>query len=288
MSNYPSASLTINKKVSVNKILKKLKEEFIRYSKEKEENTIKYIDRLIFYNKIGHRYYTTSYSLKEAYKREYNYIYSVCDYINKKAISEGYIPVFTTLTLPSDFHLSTTRTGKRVFNHKFNNKFKYNELSYIKEGYNILQHAFRIIAKNLTRGNKSTGRKNYYFKVIEMHKDFTPHLHFVIFIHKDEFIYKFEYLLKTITKLVEDGILGEQYKVELLKNKDRGAAYVQKYLRKAYLTENDDDIYLLDGWRKMNRIRMFTHSQTYLKKADFIKILPDFVSNEEEKIKECL
>lgn len=276
--------LTINNKVSIKKILDKMKDEFIKYSKEREEQTIKYLDNMLFFNRMGYRYYKTSYSLKEAYVREYNYIVSVCDYINKKAVAEGYVPIFVTLTLPSEFHPTTTANGKRTFNSKFSYSFE----CYVKEGYRTLYYAFRTLMKNLTRGNKSKNVKNPYFRVVEMHKDFTPHFHFVLFMKETEFVDKLEYLVKTLVALEKEGVIGEQYKVEVLSDVRKGAAYVSKYLRKAYLAENEADIYLLDGWRKMNKIRMFTHSQTYLKKEDFIKILPDFIENEELKIKDCL
>ena len=282
MSSNPKLPLTINKKVSV--YLNKMKKEFIRFSKMNEEKTVRYLDRLLFYNRIGYLYYKISYTLKEAYAREYSYIVSVCDYINKQAIAEGYIPVFVTLTLPSRFHPTTTKNGKRTFNPNF----EYSLDEYIKKGYETLYYAFRVIMKNLTRGNKQKGIKLPYFRVVEMHEDFTPHFHIVFFIPKDEYIEKMLYLCDTIAELIAEGVLGEQFKIEDLKDIRKGAAYVSKYLRKAYLTENEEDIYLLDGWRKLNKIRMFTHSQTYLKKTDFIKILPDFMEHEEPQIKDSL
>jgi len=282
MSANSKNNLTFNKKVSV--YLDRMKEEFIKFSKMNEEKTVRYLDRLLFYNRIGYLYYKVTYTLKQAYAREYSYIVSVCDYINKQAIAEGYIPVFVTLTLPSRFHPTSTRSGKRTFNPNF--EFSLDE--YIKKGYEALYYAFRVIMKNLTRGNKQKGIKLPYFRVVEMHKDFTPHFHIVFFIPRDEYVEKMTYLYTTIAELIAEGYLGEQYKIEELKDITKGARYVQKYLRKAYLSEDEEDIYLLDGWRKLNKIRMFTHSQTYLKKADFIKILPDFIENEEPLIKDSL
>ena len=282
MSANSKTPLTFNKKVS--EYLEKIAEEFIRFSKMNEEKTVKYLDRLLFYNRIGYLYYKVTYTLKQAYAREYSYIVSVCDYINKQAIAEGYIPVFVTLTLPSRFHPTTTKNGKRTFNPNF--EFSLDE--YIKKGYEALYYAFRVIMKNLTRGNKQKGIKLPYFRVVEMHKDFTPHFHIVFFIPRDEYVEKMTYLYTTIAELIAEDFLGEQYKVEELEDITKGAGYVQKYLRKAYLSENEEDIYLLDGWRKLNKIRMFTHSQTYLKKADFIKILPDFIEHEEPLIKDSL
>jgi hypothetical protein len=144
--------------------------------------------------------------------------------------------------------------------------------------------------KNLTRGNKQKGIKLPYFRVVEMHEDFTPHFHIVFFLPGElsEFFDKLVYLCETIAELITEDVLGEQFKIEILRDVRKGAAYVSKYLRKAYLAKNEEDIYLLDGWRKLNKIRMFTHSQTYLKKADFIKILPDFIEHEEPLIKDSL
>jgi hypothetical protein len=129
----------------------------------------------------------------------------------------------------------------------------------------------------------------YYFKVVEMHKDFTPHLHIILFFKKEYLLDKFFHLIDIIAELISEGELGEQVDARILDEEDKATAYVQKYLRKAYLAEgkNENYLYMLDGWRKQNRIRMFTHSNTYFNKADFIKILSDFVENEEDKIRKA-
>jgi hypothetical protein len=237
----------------------------------------------VFYNKVGLKYYQANYDLRGAYEREYNYVVSVCDYINKLALQEGYVPVFITLTLPSKYHPTTTIRGKR----QYNPNFAFNSLNYVKEGYKKLQESFRILHRRLTKQNTKKDIKMYYFKVIEMHKDYTAHAHAILFFKKEYLLDKFFHLIDIISELISEGELGEQVDVRILNEEDKATAYVQKYLRKAYLAEgeNEDYLYLLDGWRKLNKIRMFTHSQTYLKKADFIKILSDFIENEEEKIK---
>jgi hypothetical protein len=127
----------------------------------------------------------------------------------------------------------------------------------------------------------------YYFKVIEMHKDYTTHAHAVLFFKKEYLLDKFFHLIDIISELIAEGELGEQFDARILDEEDKATAYVQKYLRKAYLAEgeSEDYLYMLDGWRKQNKIRMFTHSNTYLNKADFIKILADFIENEEKKLK---
>ena len=129
----------------------------------------------------------------------------------------------------------------------------------------------------------------YYFKVVEMHKDFTPHLHIILFFKKEYLLDKFFHLIDIVAELISNGELGEQVDARILDEEDKATAYVQKYLRKAYLAEgeNENYLYMLDGWRKQNRIRMFTHSNTYFNKADFIKILSDFVENEEDKIRKA-
>jgi hypothetical protein len=277
--------LRINKKVPTYKFLRELAEGYIKYSKAKEEKTISYIDTLIFYNKIGFRYYRASYTLKEAYEREYSYVVSVCDYINKLAIQEGYVPVFLTLTLPSKYHPTTTVNGKRQYNPNFN----FNVLNFAKVGYRKLQEIFRLIHRRLTSRNTKKDVRMYYFKVVEMHKDFTPHMHIILFFKREYLLNKFFHLMDIVAELVADGELGEQFDARILNEEDKATAYVQKYLRKAYLSEGQDEnyLYLLDGWRKQNRIRMFTHSNTYLNKADFVKILGDFIENEEDKIRKA-
>ena len=190
------------------------------------------------------------------------------------------MPVFVTVTLPSEYH--RFKKDMKTVKYKFNTKYK----GYtIKEGYKLLQKASREMLRHFKSYTKY--RKGYnipYIKVTEMHKDGTPHLHFVAWVPA-WLVNSFINIVKSKIKLFK---LGKQYKIEVLKDVEKGSAYLLKYLQKTLLSEDENSLYALDGWRKENRIRLFTHSQVYLKRRDFEKILPHFSANLEEELKEYL
>ncbi len=280
MSANSKKPLTINKKVSPKKILKKMREEYINIAKEKEQNTINYLDKHILRLLSLNKFVGMKYDLRKKFELDYRYYKSVADYINKKAIEENLIPVFCTLTLSSEYHRfkKNMETGEYEFNPKYSGYT-------INEGYKLLQKASREILRHFKRyTEKRRGYNIPYIKAVEAHKDGTPHIHFVAWVPKfliDDFIK----IVKSKIKLFK---LGKEYKLEVLEDVEKGSAYLLKYLQKTLLDENEENLYVLDGWRKANRIRIFTHSQAYLKRKKKKKILPHFKDNIEEKIKECL
>ena len=274
------------------KILKEKENFYIKKAQEQEQNTKKFLEnRQIFNKATGEFKPLVEYSLKREYAQNYTYISSVCDYINVDAISKGLIPVFITLTLPSKFHpTKVLKNKKRVLNKNF--RFDVDE--YINKGYKLLQSSFRTILRKLTRDNTKNNLKTPYFRVIEMHKDMTPHLHAVVYLSKsDNNCDKIFELHDVINRLINSGQLGKQYKVEVLNNPERGAIYTLKYVEASFqIDENEDDnsnnkkqnlrgLYFLDGWKKRNKIRLVSYSRLPLNKADFIKIIGDFVNNVE-------
>ena len=271
--------LTDNKKVSPKDILQEMKKEYIEIAKEKEKNVINYLDKHILHFLDINKFVEMKYSLKKKFELDYRYYKAIADYISKESITKGLVPIFVTLTLPSEYHrFRVNKKGK----HEFNPNYKGYS---IKKGYKLLQKVSREILRNFKRYTEN--RKGYnipYIKTIEAHKDFTPHLHFVAWVPK--------FLLNKFINIIQSKIklfgLGKEYKIEVLKDTEKGSAYLLKYLQKTLLDKNEHNLYALDGWRKANRIKIFTHSQVYLKRRDFEKILPHFKSSIEESLKEYL
>ena len=281
MSENSKNNLTINKKVSADKVIKKMREDWIKIAKEKENKTINYLDKHILHLLQLDEFVGMKYSLKKKFELDYRYYKGVADYISREAVEKGLVPIFVTLTLPSKYHRFriNKRTGKHVFNPRYKGYT-------IKEGYKLLQKASREILRHFKRYDRGEG-KGYnipYIKAFEKHKDGTPHEHFVAWVP--------EWLVEAFIAIVKSKIklfgLGKEYKIEVLKDVNKGSGYLLKYLQKTLLDENEENLYALDGWRKENRIRIFTHSQAYLKRRDFEKILPHFVDSLEDELKDYL
>ena len=239
---------------NVESYLNYLRDEFIRIAKEKEQNTKNYLDKHVLMLLDMNEFVGMHFSLKKKIELDYRYYKSVSDYINSIAEKRNLVPVFLTYTLPSEYHPTTTRSGVREWNPKYNPEFS------IKDGYKLLQKAFRELTRYF---KKKETNKNLdeipYISINEYHKDFTVHKHAVVFL--PEFLIEaFEAKFHRIRKQYR---LGEQYDFEILKDKSKGSAYLLKYLRKTMLSYNEKDLYILDGWRKANRIRLFTHSHTF-------------------------
>ena len=222
------------------------------------------------------------YNLVDKYSKDYNYISSVSNHINQIAIIKNLVPIFLTITLPSQYHPTTTnRKNVRIYN----KNFKYSLDDYIEKGYKTIQDNYRKLLRVLTKNNTKNNTKTPYFRIVEYHQDMTPHLHCIMFFPSDVVDKKVNDIDRVIKRMVEIEELGKQYKVEVLRDVEKGAGYLLKYLKKTIKPKNKNDLYLLDGWKKLNNIRLFTHSQTTLNKADFIRVLWDFVYNIEPFIK---
>ncbi len=273
-------NLTNNKYVSPEKILKRMREEWISIAKEKEKKTINYLDKHVLHLLNLGEFVGMKYSLKKKFELDYRYYKGIADYISKEATMKGLVPIFVTLTLPSEYH--RFRINKKSNKHEYN--LKYQGYS-IKDGYRLLQKASREILRHFKRYTE--GREGYnipYIKAVEAHKDGTAHEHFVAWI-PEWLVESFIAIIKSKIKLFK---LGKEYKIEILKDVNKGSGYLLKYLQKTLLDENEENLYALDGWRKENRIRIFTHSQAYLRRRDFEKILPHFKDNIEEELKDYL
>ena len=273
--------LTDIQKVSPAVRLREEREFYVARARESEKDTQKYLnDRLIHMLSLD-KYVGMSFDLRKKMELDYRYYKGISDFINKKAMEEGLCAVFVTLTLPSEYH--RYKIDKKTQKHIVNPL--YCPENTINKGYRLLQNASREMLRHFKRYTEN--RRSYdikYIKTVEMHKDFTPHIHFIAYFPYD--------LFEDFSKIVESKIslfgLGKEYKIELLQDSSKGSAYVLKYLSKTLLSEEDVDLYLLDGWKKANKIRIFTHSQTFLHRRDFMKILPHFKDNVEEKVKELL
>ena len=54
--------------------------------------------------------------------------------------------------------------------------------------------------------------------------------------------------------------MGEQYKIEVIKNIQASVSYLLKYINKNFNSDNLDDVCVFEGWKRANKIRVFTYS----------------------------
>ena len=262
----------------MNMTYNELREFYIKTSKRTEQKAKEYLNKIEFTNTVTGETKKVNYSLRKKYRQDFLYYKGIADYVNILATLRGYVPVFITLTLSSPYHFfKKNRNGKIVKNKRSrkNNIFEINKL--IQEGYKLLNKAFREIIRQGQR--KDFRINNMYIKIIEAHKSFTPHLHAIVFVPETK-LKKFIKIIKNKIKLYK---LGKEYKIEILRDEKKGSAYILKYLQKTLKTENEENLHLLNGWKKINRIRLFTHSQVGLDRLSFNKIINHFLTKTFDK-----
>ena len=191
-------------------------------------------------------------------KDTYLYFFYVQKILEEKySNNNDYVSIFLTLTTPSRFHKYSS--FNKIYNEKYDNE------TTINEAYRLLNDSFREIYKNFKINQKF--EKIEYSKVIEPHENLTPHLHSILYVKK-EYLEKFlKYLNNTIIK----NEIG-QHKIEVLKDTSRGCAYLLKYIQKTTNPKNEDDFHFFNGWKKANKIRVFTSSSSVLNREVYRRI----------------
>lgn len=165
---------------------------------------------------------------------------------NKIVEEKGYSTLFLTLTLSSEYH-QFSKTTKR-YNPKFN------EENTIEKGYKLLNTSFREIYKNF-RVNREV-KKVYYSKVFEPHKNFTPHLHSILYVRSE---FK-DNLIQHIKNIIKKNKLGKSFEIEEIKDLSRSSSYLLKYIRKNTNVDDSEKFRIFNGWKKAHKIRIFTCS----------------------------
>lgn len=238
--------------------LKRKTNEYITRSLRTSSKISSFVSKLKVVNKTSGELFPVTYDFMKIQKDNYLWFNFVSTYMQNKAIEQNKRAVFVTLTLPSKYHkFKTLKNGCHIKNKKFINT---------SDGYKKLNESFRHLYNNFMIERKKV--KTSYLRVIEPHKDFTPHLHGIIFLSENEILPFKKHLQNTIKTFV----LGEQYDFEILKSVNASVSYIMKYVKKSMYSHNESSVRLLDGWRKENKIRMFTHSQISIKRYFFTLI----------------
>jgi len=225
-----------------------MKDKFINLSIEKELSQKKYLKGMIYYNTHTFQSYKMDYDLIQSYKLDYYYLKSI---FNDFSLTyKNSIPVFITLTLPSQFH---------------------NNSDLVKNGYDLMNSFMRSFFKTL-----SARKVSYkYIRVLEPHKDFTPHFHILLYLNFDTVensVYTYSYIRNIFYRLKRKYGLGRtQYKRI---SGDKGVQkYISKYLAKMFDFNNISFLYALDGWKRFYQMRLVTYSKVDIPKYVFKKLL---------------
>jgi hypothetical protein len=171
--------------------------------------------------------------------------------------SNEYEAIFLTLTLSSKFHKFHKKTKK------YNSTYDKN--CTIKKGYELLNKGHRDIYKNFKVKNKHIKMK--FSKVIEFHHEFSCHLHSVLYVKK-EYI---QALISHIKRVIKNLELGKS-EIKVVDSIEKSSAYILKYIIKEVKQENEEAFHLVNGWKKYNKIRMFTFSNKAISRYVFERV----------------
>lgn len=259
------------------KQLKTLKDRFKNYSKFKEQGRKDFAKKYQFQNKkLNKKIDMESTKLINILKNDAKKTQFQIQQIQE--LHQEHEHLFLTMTLPPKFHSSyKDEQGRKVNNVDFNQEK-------IRDGYENLNNTFRQMYKNL----KKIDGTMKYIKMIEPHKDLTPHIHIQFWVQKEHINKVKTSINDTINNNVKNGKLGEQWElIKLHKQEGKNISnYITKYIVKLLddIENNEDKIYLLDGWKRKNKFRLFGGSNPKINKSLYntiVDIAPDDLNKEE-------
>jgi len=237
-----------------------LEKEYIDFYQNKLNNRINFLSKLKIKNVKTKEEFRFNQNAEYLIKNDYLFlVYNSIALQKKYEIKSEYTSVFLTITLVSSFHTMKIKNGTLINN----NNYEYGNT--INLSYRILINFFKRFYKDFKINNKYI--KLEYFRVIEAHKDFTPHLHSIVFVKKD---YLEEFKNYFIRKIKQNKNLGI-YTFEIINDITRSASYLLKYVQKDFaLTNEKYKIYY--GWKLKHKIRAYTFSRQFIPRELFNKL----------------
>jgi hypothetical protein len=270
---------------------KNLEKFYYKISLKKEFNQQSFLKKYLFANTNSGECLNINYNFDSYHKKYIKSIEQKIYTIEELAKEEDLVPIFITFTLPSTYHpfLSINYKNERLYS-SINRSFEFKNIeNSVCEGYQFLNNIFRIFYKRI----KNIAKNIYYVKVFEIHKTFIPHLHILFYIKKDltEKIRKKYAKIITEFKLNQTDFSLVQFdKKEFKKSRiktgiNRASKYIMKYILKQL--KDGSDYYkarILDGWKRVNKIRIITSSNLSLSLSDYRAIYYNLGSIEKEKL----
>lgn len=285
-----------NKKLQITKRYEEyqtLQDKYYKLSLAKEhgqQSFLKY--NMILRNQATKEILDINYNFDKYYKKYTKSIEQKIYTIEAIAKEKNLVPVFITLTLPSEYHpfKSIKYKDKRLYT-DLNYEFEFNNIEEsIKSGYDYLSHIYRTFYKRV----KNSVTDLLYVKVVEAHKTFIPHFHILFFVKKEEIkiirknfdniSHEFN-LSQTDLELVNINELQEKKNPNIKTGVNRASKYIMKYITKSL--NNGQDYFkarVLDGWKRLYKIRMITMSNLDLSLTDFRTIYYNLDKESKNKI----
>ena len=170
-----------------------------------------------------------------------------------KIENKGRPAIFGTLTVDGYLHSTTFTKGGHFATDK-----------QIKKSHRTLVDFQKVLRKAL---HKALGHRSFYFYIVEPHKDWTPHVHFLLFIDEHEkgiFFETFNRVLK-LERAKRTGIGKPKYQeMKYIEAGDTSSPtnYIAKYITKMVYSDDatKTDKEALDGYYRRFKIRQFTYS----------------------------
>lgn len=270
-----------------------LQDKYYKLSLAKEhgqQSFLKY--NMILRNQATKEILDINYSFDKYYKKYTKSIEQKVYTIEAIAKEKNLVPVFITLTLPTQYHpfKSIKYKDKRLYT-DLNYEFEFvNIEESIKSGYDYLSHIYRTFYKRV----KNNVSDLLYVKVVEAHKTFIPHFHILFFVKKEEIkiirknfdniSHEFN-LSQTDLELVNVNELQEKKNHNIKTGVNRASKYIMKYITKSL--NNGSDYFkarVIDGWKRLYKIRVITMSNLDLSLTDFRTIYYNLDKDSKNKI----
>lgn len=246
------------------KYLSSLVSQYYTHTLGKVENTVSYLNRFTLFNKSSGEFYHMSYDYLNKRMNDAIYYNAVSTFMSNSYNSLDFVPIFVTFTLPTEYHKFKQVTDKITSRKKFVSNPMYKNYT-INEGYQVLSNAFRDLTHEFYISRRRINVK--YFRVVEPHKDFTPHLHALLYVpsyYFDEFEIHFKNILNS-------NDLGVQFDYTVLDSALSATSYIMKYVKKSLSPSSSGDLFVIDGWASSNKIRMVSYSRTPVPRYVFDK-----------------
>ncbi|MDX9900900.1 MAG: replication endonuclease [Aliarcobacter sp.] len=270
-----------------------LQDKYYKLSLAKEQGQQSFLKyNMILKNQATKEILDINYSFDKYYKKYTKSIEQKVYTIEAIAKEKNLVPVFVTLTLPTQYHpfKSIKYKDKRLYT-DLNYEFEFSNIEEsIKQGYDYLNHIYRTFYKRV----KNSVTDLLYVKVVEAHKTFIPHFHILFFVKKEEIkiirknfdniSHEFN-LSQTDLELVNVNELQEKKNHNIKTGVNRASKYIMKYITKSL--NNGSDYYMariLDGWKRLYKIRIITMSNLDLSLTDFRTIYHNLDKNSKNKI----
>jgi len=229
------------KQLEVNETKLALQRRFLNLSvlyDKQTSNMIPLRDLVISANHSPHRYYS----------EVQNRVNTLVGEAERKEL----VPVFMTITLPSEYHPFKTVTHqdkkKLVQNPKFDGTSP-------REAVKALTKRFARLRND--RALRDIGKDNrMYFRVNEPHQSGTPHTHILYYVPKDSV----NRIVSVFKRLYPEKGNDIQYKLR------NAVAYVMKYINKTLPKSKSDKLSkkdrYLNAWYSHHRVTRFSSSRT--------------------------